>query len=235
MEVMEVGNLWGRWRVKRSMRPPILPCLLSGLVLFGLESASAQPFYFGVKGGVILSETRQSALYSDRTGTHDYQFALRRHSIGPAFEIGLPARLRLESGFLYRRFRASQNISLGPSSWDAYDIRGSRWEFPLVLKREFSRGRIRPFFGGGGAWSHTPAPNITVATYREFGPPPYQVNLIRTNGSPDNTGGWVATGGLRIRGPAGIRFTPEFRFTRWTSGQWLASRNQAELFLGIGF
>lgn len=217
------------------MRPPTLLCLSTALVFLGPASAGAQPFYFGAKGGVILTETRLSSLYSDRTGTSDYQFALRRQSFGPAFEIGLPARLRLESGFLYRRFRAGQNISLGPSSWDAYDIRGSRWEFPLVLKREFSTGRARPFLGGGGAWSHTPAPDITMATYREFGPPPYQVNIIRTNGAADNTGGWVATGGLRIRGPAGIRFTPEFRFTRWTSGQWLASRNQAECFLGIGF
>ncbi len=205
------------------------------LTLFGPAAAQAQPLYFGLKAGLVLTETRESQFYTDRTGVYDFQFALRRHSIGPAVEVGLPLRLRLESGFLYRRFRASRNISMGPSSWDAYTIRGSRWEIPLVLKREFTGGRVRPFLGGGGAWSHTPGPELTVATYREFGPPPWQVNLIRTEGSSDNTGGWIATGGLRIRGPAGIHFTPELRYTRWTSGVWLASRNQAEFFLGIGF
>ncbi|MCS7042267.1 MAG: hypothetical protein NZR01_05695 [Bryobacteraceae bacterium] len=208
--------------------------LLFGAVYLN-AAAWGQPFYFGIKGGVLLSRHEDSSVFSGRTGTSDSFLAQKRFAFGPAVEIGLPFHLRLESGFLYRRFRSSQNFFTGPSFWDAYDRRGSRWEFPVVLKREFGAGRARPFLGAGGAWSRMPAPDLTVALYREAGPPPWQVSVVRTTGVPDNTGGWIATGGVRIRGPARIRFTPEIRFVRWTSGQMLPTRNQAEFFLGIGF
>lgn len=174
-------------------------------------------------------------MQTGRTGQNDSHLLLKRFAVGPSFELGLPAGLRLESGFLYRRFSSSENLSLGPANWQSYDIRGSRWELPAVLKREFGRGAVRPFAGGGGVWSRVPAPDVTVAMYLEAGPPPYQVNTVRTKGSPDNTGGWIATGGVRIRGPGGVKFTPEIRFVHWTSGQWLPTRNQADFFLGIGF
>ncbi|MGB9609372.1 MAG: hypothetical protein ACPL7M_00250 [Bryobacteraceae bacterium] len=216
------------------MKIPTLPAFA---VLFAMAAATAQEnrFYFGVKSGLLLTDNRESAFRAGRGATFDSRLGQNRFSIGPSVEVALPGRFRLESGFLYRRFSRSETVSTGPAFWQTELIRGSRWEVPLVLSREWGARRIRPFLGAGGAWSHVPPPETVVTTFNELGPPPFTPAVIRTRRASDNTGGLIVAGGLRLRGPARIRFTPEVRFTRWTSGQWLPSRNQVDLFLGIGF
>lgn len=200
-----------------------------------LSPAAGQNFYFGLKGGVLLTDNRAGLVSAVRTGVYDSRVFQHRYAVGPSAEIGLPARLRLEAGFLYRRFSRDEFIDNGPSFWTMSRVRGGRWEFPLVLKRAWGSGRVRPFLGAGGSWTHVPAVDQEYVTYHEAGPPPYAPSTFRGKGSADNTGAWIVTGGLRLQGPAGIKLTPELRFSRYTSGLLLPSRNQAEFFLGIGF
>lgn len=213
-----------------------IPTRTAFAVLFAMAAATAQEnrFYFGVKSGLLLTDNRESAFRAGRGATFDSRLGQNRFSIGPSAEVALPGRLRLESGFLYRRFWRSETVSTGPAFWQTELIRGSRWEVPLVLSRGWGARRVRPFLGAGGVWSHVPSPETIVTTYNEIGPPPFSPAVTRTRRVSDNTGGVIVTGGLRLRGPARLRLTPEIRFTRWTSGQWLPSRNQVDLFLGIG-
>lgn len=199
------------------------------------SSVAGQNFYFGVKGGVLLTDNRARLVSALRTGIYDSRVFQHRYAIGPSVEVRLPARLRLESGFLYRRFSRDEFIDNGPSFWTMGRIRGGRWEFPLVLKRAWGGGRARPFLGAGGSWTHVPAVDQEYITYHEAGPPPYAPATFRGKGSTDNTGAWLVTGGVRLHGPDGVKLTPELRFARYTSGLWLPSRNQVEFFFGIGF
>ena len=47
-------------------------------------------------------------------------------------------------------------------------------------------------------------------------------------------GGYLAGGGVRIPVLGPLKITPEFRYTRWTSGTLFPTRNQVEFLLGLG-
>jgi len=192
-----------------------------------------QPFYLGIKGGLVLTDSTTSVQSSGRTGLSTFSLNLRRYSLGPFVEVKLPWRLRVESGFLYRRFDDTAVDYKGPSWWTAYRSRGSRREVPVVVKREWGVNRVRPFLGAGGVWSRVPVTDLEVERFYDAAQPPLLVS--RGEGASDNTGGWIVTGGLRVRAPGGLKITPEVRFTRYASGLWLPSRNQVDFFLGLGF
>ena len=48
-------------------------------------------------------------------------------------------------------------------------------------------------------------------------------------------GGWVVSGGVRMRAAGPLKITPEMRYTRWTSLRFFPTRNQVEFMLGVGF
>lgn len=116
----------------------------AGLQLF------AQPFYAGVKGGVLLSSSKAESFTSDRSGETRTSMVLRRYSVGPSFEFGLPARLRLEAGLLYRSFDATRAHTIGQAAYDNTLLSDKRWETPVVLRRELGGGAARPYAGAGG-------------------------------------------------------------------------------------
>ena len=70
------------------------------LLLFGAVSALAQPFSFGVKAGVPLTDFLNAA--------ESQQFAFNsttnRYIVGPTAELHLPFGLGVEFDILYRRF-----------------------------------------------------------------------------------------------------------------------------------
>ncbi len=207
----------------------ILCCLLfafSSGILF------AQFFYAGVKGGVLLTSSTETSRAAGRQGQTDTHLELRRYSVGPSFEVALPARWRVETGLLYRSFSATQVSVLGDVLRTSTKLSDKRWEAPLVLRREFSSGSARPFAGAGGVWARCLRDVSVLATDNLSQPP------IQTSGrwsETDDLFGWTGSAGVRFRLAMGLKVTPEIRYTRWTAKRWLPSQNQVDLFLGIGF
>jgi len=52
---------------------------------------------------------------------------LRRYAVGPSFEIALPARLRLETGLLYRRYDSTSVTNFADVSISTLYLRDNRW------------------------------------------------------------------------------------------------------------
>ncbi len=194
--------------------------------------AAAQPFYIGLKGGVLLSSSRDSGATQSRAGEAQSSLLLRRYSVGPSFEAALPARLRLETGLLYRRATSTQELAFAAQYRDTRWSRDHRWEVPFGLRRELSSGAARPFVGAGGVWSRFHRDVRFERT--EFFPDPPRTFSGQFSDS-DDVFGWTGSAGVRFRLAGGLKITPELRYTRWTAKRGLPSQNQVDFFLGIGF
>src|SRR5579862_9890748 len=114
--------------------------LLSFLILVA-GTAAAQPFSAGVKIGAPLTD----ALSVQSPNPFDYVSSTGRFVIGPYAEVRLPAGFAVEVDALYRSFSFhSTQSSASPS----------QWEFPVLLKRRFLKGPVRPYMDGGVVLSH---------------------------------------------------------------------------------
>ncbi len=194
--------------------------------------AAAQPFYIGLKGGVLLSPSRDSGAGQSRAGDLQSSLLLRRYSVGPSFEAALPARLRLETGLLYRRATSTQEWAFAAQYRETRWSTDNRWEVPFGVRRELASGAARPFVGAGGVWSKF---HRNVRFERtEFHPEPPRTIGGQFSDS-DNLFGWTGSAGVRFRLVGGLKLTPELRYTRWTAKRGLPSQNQVDFFLGIGF
>lgn len=203
-------------------------------LLFAFSSAGlfAQPFYVGVKGGVLLTSSTESSRTTGRAGQTDTHMELRRYSVGPSFELALSARWRVETGLLYRSFEADRVNIFGNTFRTFTNLNDKRWEVPLALRREFSSGAARPFASAGGVWTRC-LRDVSVLTVDSVTEPPIQSRGQWSE--TDDLFGWTGSAGVRFRLPMGLKLTPEIRYTRWTAKRWLPSQNQVDLFLGIGF
>lgn len=202
------------------------------LFVFSALTLSAQPVYVGVKGGVLLSSSSDTFRTTGRQGQTDTGLELHRYSVGPSFEIALPARLRLETGLLYRSFDANEVTLLGDTFRTFTFLSDKRWEVPVALRREFSSGSVRPFAGAGGVWTRA-LRDVSVLSVNNLSQPPRQTTGQYS--TSDDLFGWTGSAGVRFRLPLGLKITPEIRYTRWTAKRWQPSQNQVDLFLGIGF
>jgi len=178
---------------------------------FGQEGSS--PIGVGVKGGIPLNDAfvvRQQNPVTYIADTHRYTF-------GPYLEVRLPYGFGIELDALYRTYEYRQVL---PSP--VLDRNSHAWEFPLVVKKRFLPGPVKPYIEAGAAFSH-----LSVGDFREL--------------HDRNTWGFVVGGGVDLKaGP--LHFTPGIRYTGWTSrhfdspGTLLQSnRNVAAVMLGIGF
>jgi opacity protein-like surface antigen len=190
-------------------------CFLAATVLsisaFGQESSS--PIGLGVKGGVPLND----AFVVRQQNPVDYIADTHRYTFGPYVELRLPAGFGVELDALYRTFEYRQVL---PAR--TFDQNSHAWEFPLVIKKKFLPGPVKPYLEAGAAFSHLSVNDVTELHDR-------------------NTWGFVVGGGVDLKaGP--LHFTPEVRYTGWTSrhfdspGTLLQSnRSVAAVMLGIGF
>ena len=178
---------------------------------FGQESSS--PIGFGVKGGVPLND----AFVVRQQNPVDYIADTHRYTFGPYVEVRLPAGFGVELDALYQTYEYRQVVPA-----PTIDQNSHAWEFPLVVKKRFLPGPVKPYLEAGAAFSH-----LSVGDVREL--------------NDRNTWGLVVGGGVDLKvGP--MHFTPEVRYTRWTSrefdspGTLLQSNlNVASVMLGIGF
>jgi hypothetical protein len=198
------------------------------LVLATAPVLFAQPVSVGIKAGVPFTdafETLSNPGPSLRSET-------KRYTVGPTFELHLPARFSIEVDALYKRFNFSSTQAIANSiSGSIGDA--SSWEFPLLVKYRFKGGLVRPYVDTGV--SFTTLRGLTEL--RQF---------FSRNGLPDPVddrfrAGFVLGGGLELK-LAFLRISPEIRYTRWgwnnfrDVGSVLHSRdNQAEFLLGVTF
>jgi hypothetical protein len=210
------------------------------MLLFFLLTMPAIPQRFGagVKAAVPLLEyINTSGLWSSKTN---------RYTLGPAFEVRLPARFAIETTALYKRLHHTYTLRTFSLSGNSLDVliktTAGRIEFPMVLKYRLP---ARTFVGAGGAVAHVFGTNMR----EHFCSKPYNrsdwtcfdrkqdFDFTLENAT---TFGYVAVGGVEIK-VSWIRIVPEVRYTRWTrsafqsDGGLASNRNQAEVFLGFLF
>jgi hypothetical protein len=182
------------------------------LLLGGVALAGAQPFSFGVKGGLPLTDFF-SAVNSDNLG---YFSSTNRYIVGPTAELHLPFGLSVEFDALYRHLSYSNAYNavnvLVNSSTESGD-----WEFPLLLKYRFKAPLVRPYIDGGVAWdtlsgvtqavTQTAVSTGIVSASSNSSPPELRNSTVT---------GIVLGGGLDIHVPF-VHISPEIRYTYWTS------------------
>jgi opacity protein-like surface antigen len=193
----------------------ITVCFLgvTGLAMSAFGQESSSPIGLGVKGGVPLND----AFVVRQQNPVDYIADTHRYTFGPYVEVRLPAGFGVELDALYQTYEYRQVV---PAA--TIDQNSHAWEFPLVVKKKFLPGPVKPYLEAGAAFSH-----LSVRDVREL--------------NDRNTWGLVLGGGVDLK-VGRIHFTPEVRYTRWTSrefdspGTLLQSNlNVASVMLGIGF
>ncbi|HXB70027.1 MAG TPA: outer membrane beta-barrel protein [Candidatus Acidoferrales bacterium] len=217
--------------------PGLLPSLLMG-VLLGAASANAQPFSFGLKGGLPMTDFLNTA----QSGNFSFASNTNRYIVGPTAELRLPFGLGVEIDILYRHF--SYTGSGGTTGITTAFLNSSTtanaWEFPLLAKYRFPGKIIHPYVDGGVAWDTlsglTQAVTSTVAgitSRSSSGNPPELAN--------STSRGFVLGAGISVKALV-VRISPEIRYTRWGARHFLdangllsSNQNQAEFLLGITF
>src|SRR5437867_4185872 len=116
------------------------------------SSAAAQVFSAGVKGGTPLSSSTVTGLVGGRSGSGPSALNVRRYTIGPTFEVALPFKLRIEVDALYKRLDTTEHRFFNPQIGTISRLATNSWEFPMLLKRVWLRGPVRPFAVAGGAF-----------------------------------------------------------------------------------
>jgi len=199
--------------------------LLCGFILFTAVSFS-QPFGFGIKAGVPLTD------FLDAASNQQFSFntTTNRYVIGPMAELRLPFGLGVEVNALYRHYGyAGANTVNTATSVGA-------WEFPLVGKYRFKGSLIHPYLEAGVAWDKLSGLTQTVSST--------VASLAGTTSNPlelqhNVTTGFVFGGGLEVK-LLMLRIAPGIRFTRWGDKHFLdpngllhSNLNQAEFLVGF--
>jgi opacity protein-like surface antigen len=198
-------------------------------------TAWAQPFSIGVKGGVPLTDFFQTV----SNPTVSFHSSTTRYIVGPAFELRLPAGFGIEFDVLYRRLNFSSTANL-VDVFTQSRTTGNAWEFPLVLKKKFGRGPLKPYLEGGVAFDRLSG--FEQVTTRLFA----GRNSATSKGPPtelrDNfSTGAVVGAGIELHALF-LRVSPEIRYTHWgveqfrdTLGLLRSNQNQTEFLVGITF
>jgi opacity protein-like surface antigen len=217
------------------MRPLFL--LLFGL-LFGAAPAFSQPFSFGLKGGLPMTDFLNAA--QSGIGQLTFTSTTNRYIVGPTAELRLPFGLGVEVDALYRHFNYAESGNISHTLINA-NTTSSAWEFPLLVKYRLPGKIIHPYVDGGVAWDTLSGLTQAVTqlttgvgtSKSSTGNPPELIN--------STSRGFVLGAGISVKALL-IRISPEVRYTRWGARHFLdpngglsSNQNQAEFLLGITF
>lgn len=208
------------------------------LLFLSAAAAFSQPFSFGVKGGMPMTDFLNAA----RTQNFTASTTTNRYIVGATAELRLPFGLGVEADVLYRHFRYSSSggISSITSNLTNMDTTAGAWEFPILAKYRFNGKIVRPFVDAGVAWDKLSGLTQTVKSVVA------SVTKSTTTSTPaelskDVTRGYVMGGGVDVKVLL-IHISPEVRFTRWGAKHFIdpngllnSKQNQAEFLLGITF
>ena len=209
--------------------------------------AFAQGIRFGVKGGVPLSTYFETGFR--------YSSATRRYTVGPSVEVSVWNNFSLEFDALYKRIGYNANVPhfsrQPPFYTDVFEVKGSSWDFPLLVKYRFPRMPL--YVAAGGVLRHIGHVRAlgerTGRRFENVGERPPALTMFS---EPIDTSepfdlrkrtwpGLTVGGGIEF-GRGRFRVLPEFRYTRLTSnigeqtqGTLRFNQNQAEFLLGFLF
>ena len=164
--------------------------------------AVAQLVEVGVEGGIRTTDDFSGGLMSES----------KRYMVGPTVDIRLPKRFSVEVDALYQRFGFTGFYVAG-ENFGTVRERENSWEFPVILKYHLPISRIHPFVGIGYARRIVNGMDVSS------GFNPGSLSLFYNQRDPANypaTQGVVVSGGLSL-GAGHFRFTPEVRYTYWTT------------------
>jgi hypothetical protein len=206
------------------------------ILLVGALPAFSQPFGFGLKAGVPLTDL-VATVPSPRFG---FNSDTKRFVIGPTAELRLPFGLGIEVDALYRRLNYEGSGTLVDVLTNNRTT-GNAWEFPVLGKYRFPSKVVRPYVEAGIAFDTLSGLSQTVTSTLL----PNRVTTSTTSNPPElkntTTRGFVMGAGIEIKALV-IRLSPSLRYTRWGSshiedplGLIRSNRNQAEFLLGITF
>ena len=206
------------------------------LLLFGAVSAWAQPFSFGVRAGVPLTNFLNAA----ESQHFSFSATTNLYIVGPTAELHLPFGLGVEVDVLYRHFNYNGSGTLVDVITNSRTT-GNAWEFPLLAKYRIPMKVVHPFVDAGVAWdtlsgltqaiTSTVLPGHTTTTSTSN---PAELNTTATRG-------FVMGGGLSVK-VLKIQVSPEIRYTRWGAQHFIdpngllhSNVNQGEFLVGITF
>ena len=169
----------------------------------------------------------------------------RRYIVGPSAEVRLPRGFAVEVDALYQRVGTNftyGSILSGTNFVPLYPYAasgvsratGNVWQFPLAGKYYLNRSsKFQPFVGLGPelrttGW-HTDNRSVIVS-----GQSVAPITSLSSTDSRSNSLGAVALIGMRFQ-VGRLKFSPQFRFTRWSRQQDSLRTNEAGLMLGIHF
>jgi opacity protein-like surface antigen len=215
--------------VGNSMRPLFL-------LLLGAVSVCAQPFGFGVKGGVPVTDFLDTV-----QNPENFHTSTSRYIIGPTVELRLPFGFGVELDALYRHLNYTSSGNLVDVIVNSRTT-GNAWEFPLLAKYRFPSKVVRPYVDAGIAWDTLQGLTQTVTNTLI----PGGITHTTTSSNPaelhkNTTTGFVVGAGLDVHVLV-IHISPEVRYTRWGAEHFLSpngglqsNQNQAEFLVGITF
>ena len=190
--------------------------------------AFGQRLAVGVKGGVRGTDDFLSGSATSES---------KHYVVGPMVEVLLPHRLGVEVNALYRRlgYRSSAGSVFG---YFTERDRGNSWEFPMLLKYRVRRAAVR---GGRIRAAHDQRLRRIDSVEIDYagGNPRFGTRSLRFRFLSH---GAVVGAGIEL-GSERLRFSPEFRYTRWkdkaidiqgSRGFMVQSnQNQIDVLLGI--
>jgi len=208
-------------RVSRLVRTDMRLWLL---FVAGAPLALAQPFTFGVKAGVPLTDF----LDATHSGGFGYFATTNRYIVGPVAELRLPFGLGVEFDALYRHLNyTGVNNSVGvftgggpPGLLNSSTTSGA-WEFPLLAKYRFPTKLVRPYVDAGVVWDTLSG--LTQTTTSTFFPSQMTSTSSGSQALELNkktVAGFVAGLGLDIHLLV-LHVSPEVRYTRWGAQHFL--------------
>ncbi len=186
------------------MRKPLF--LLLSVASIGF----AQPFRFGVEGGLPLTgafDTNSSAIPAVLpAGPLSYSSSTQRYAFGGTAELDLPFHLAVKADALYKRL-SFDSAGLAPIT--ATTTTANSWEFPVLAKYGVSKlGPLQPYVEGGVAFRALQGVNQTSVTACLGCAPPDSIDQ-----SPCRTGPQLHQG-LRRRRRPGIPPPADWRLRR---------------------
>jgi opacity protein-like surface antigen len=205
------------------------------LLFVAAAAGFCQPFSFGVKGGMPMTNFLEVASAQNINAST----TTNRYIVGVTGELRLPFGLGVEADILYRHFSYGGTTGITTTS-STVDTTSGAWEFPLLAKYRFKGKVVHPFVDAGVAWDKLSG--LTQTVTRTVG----SITGSTSTSSPaelnqSTTIGYVMGGGVDVKVLV-IHITPEVRFTRWGAKHFLdptglvnSKQNQAEFLVGFTF
>jgi hypothetical protein len=188
---------------------------------FTVIAANAQLFSVGLLGGAPFNDVAKNSVVS---GVQSIPKS-SNFTIGPAFQVNLPAGVRVEVDALYRPYEFVLITSNRSTSVQA-NISAQQWRFPVLLQYRFGTPIVKPFLEVGVSFDHLAGLSSAAKSITSG---PGQL-LHQSDASA------VLGGGVDVKIPF-FRVSGELRYTRQSVSYFnnFSNLDQAEILLGIHF